>query len=71
MGFADLALSHFGPDGDCVPQVLCEFKDIRSGPDAEIAEFDATITASEEELNTIIYTLYKLTSDEIKMAEAE
>lgn len=31
-GYADLALGHFGGDG--VPQVLCEFKDIRSGLDA-------------------------------------
>lgn len=35
MGFADLALGHFGGDG--VPQVLCEFKDIRSGLDAKQA----------------------------------
>ena len=35
MGFADLALGHFG--GDAVPQVLCEFKDIRSGLDARQA----------------------------------
>jgi hypothetical protein len=34
-GFADLALGHFGGDG--VPQVLCEFKDIRSGLDAKQA----------------------------------
>ncbi|MEY4569159.1 MAG: hypothetical protein RLZZ398_598 [Verrucomicrobiota bacterium] len=34
-GFADLALGHFG--GDCVPQILCEFKDIRSGLDAKQA----------------------------------
>jgi hypothetical protein len=34
-GFADLALGHFGGDG--VPQVLCEFKDIRSGLDARQA----------------------------------
>ena len=33
-GAADLALGHFGPGGDAVPQVLCEFKDIRSGLDA-------------------------------------
>ncbi len=31
-GYADLALGNFGGDG--VPQVLCEFKDIRSGLDA-------------------------------------
>ncbi len=35
MGFADLALGHFS--GDAVPQVLCEFKDIRSGLDARQA----------------------------------
>ena len=34
-GFADLALGHFGGDG--VPQVLCEFKDIRSGLDTRQA----------------------------------
>ncbi|MFU8894445.1 MAG: Eco57I restriction-modification methylase domain-containing protein [Luteolibacter sp.] len=34
-GFADAALGHFG--GDAVPQVLCEFKDIRSGLDARQA----------------------------------
>lgn len=34
IGIADLALGHFGPTGDGVPQVLCEFKDIRSGLDA-------------------------------------
>ncbi len=34
-GFADLALGHFGGDG--VPQILCEFKDIRSGLDAKQA----------------------------------
>lgn len=34
IGFADLALGNFGPGGDGVPQVLCEFKDIRSGLDA-------------------------------------
>jgi hypothetical protein len=33
-GFADLALGHFGTDGDGIAQVLCEFKDIRSGLDA-------------------------------------
>ncbi|MEX2577460.1 MAG: DNA methyltransferase, partial [Verrucomicrobiales bacterium] len=33
-GSADLALGHFGPDADGVPQALCEFKDIRSGLDA-------------------------------------
>jgi len=31
-GFADLALGHFGAEG--VPQVVCEFKAIRSGLDA-------------------------------------
>jgi len=36
-GFADLALGRFGPAGDGVPQVLCEFKDIRSGLDARQA----------------------------------
>lgn len=34
IGFADLALGHFGTGGDGVPQILCEFKDIRSGLDA-------------------------------------
>lgn len=33
-GFADLALGHFGAGGDGIPQVLCEFKDIRSGLEA-------------------------------------
>ena len=33
-GFADLALGHFGEGADGVAQVLCEFKDIRSGLDA-------------------------------------
>jgi methylase of polypeptide subunit release factors len=33
-GFADLALGRFGEGGDTVAQVLCEFKDIRSGLDA-------------------------------------
>ncbi len=33
-GAADLALGHFGPGGDGVPQVLCEFKGINSGLDA-------------------------------------
>ncbi len=32
-GSADLALGNFGPGADGVPQVLCEFKDIRSGLD--------------------------------------
>ncbi len=34
MGYADLALCHFGEGGNGVAQVLCEFKDIRSGLDA-------------------------------------
>jgi hypothetical protein len=34
IGFADLALGRFGAPGDGVPQILCEFKDIRSGLDA-------------------------------------
>lgn len=34
VGFADLALGHFGEGGDGVAQVLGEFKDIRSGLDA-------------------------------------
>ncbi len=33
-GFADLALGRFGQAADGIPQVLCEFKDIRSGLDA-------------------------------------
>ena len=33
-GFADLALGRFGEGGDNIAQVLCEFKDIRSGLDA-------------------------------------
>jgi hypothetical protein len=33
-GFADLALGRFGQNADVIPQVLCEFKDIRSGLDA-------------------------------------
>lgn len=33
-GFADLALGRFGTGNDGVPQVLCEFKDIRSGLEA-------------------------------------
>jgi hypothetical protein len=33
-GFADLALGRFGARGDGVAQILCEFKDIRSGLDA-------------------------------------
>jgi len=36
-GQADLALGNFGTGGDSVPQVLCEFKDIRSGLDAKQA----------------------------------
>jgi hypothetical protein len=36
-GFADLALGHFGTGRDGVAQVLCEFKDIRSGLDAKQA----------------------------------
>lgn len=32
-GFADLALGNFGGTGPAVPQVLCEFKDVRSGLD--------------------------------------
>ena len=36
-GFADLALGRFGTGSDGVPQVLCEFKDIRSGLDAKQA----------------------------------
>jgi hypothetical protein len=36
-GFADLALGRFGTGGDSVPQILCEFKDIRSGLDAKQA----------------------------------
>ena len=34
IGFADLAIGRFGAAGDGVPQILCEFKDIRSGLDA-------------------------------------
>jgi len=34
-GQADLALGNFASSGDGVPQVLCEFKDIRSGLDAK------------------------------------
>lgn len=37
IGFADLALGNFGECGDGIPQVLCEFKDIRSGLDARQA----------------------------------
>jgi len=33
-GAADAALGNFGPGRDGIPQVLCEFKDIRSGLDA-------------------------------------
>ena len=33
MGSADLALGHFQADGTGIPQVLCEFKDVRSGLD--------------------------------------
>lgn len=33
MGSADLALGHYGPGADGVNQVLCEFKDTRSGLD--------------------------------------
>lgn len=33
-GFADLVLGRFGQGRDSVPQVLCEFKDIRSGLEA-------------------------------------
>lgn len=33
-GFADLALGRFGDRGAGIPQVLCEFKDIRSGLEA-------------------------------------
>jgi hypothetical protein len=36
-GFADLALGHFGTGGHGIAQVLCEFKDIRSGLDAKQA----------------------------------
>jgi len=36
-GQADLALGNFGTGGDAIPQVLCEFKDIRSGLDAKQA----------------------------------
>lgn len=36
-GFADLALGNFGAARDGIPQVLCEFKDIRSGLDAKQA----------------------------------
>lgn len=36
-GFADLALGHFGSGSDGIPQVLGEFKDIRSGLDAKQA----------------------------------
>ena len=36
-GQADLALGRFGAGGDAVPQILCEFKDIRSGLDAKQA----------------------------------
>jgi hypothetical protein len=34
IGFADLALGHFGGTGPTLAQVLCEFKDIRSGLDS-------------------------------------
>lgn len=34
MGAADLALGYFGDRPDAIPQVLCEFKDIRSNLDA-------------------------------------
>jgi hypothetical protein len=36
---------------------------------AEIAELDSDIAAREHELNKIIYGLYDLTKDEIKMIE--
>ncbi|MCF7855802.1 MAG: Eco57I restriction-modification methylase domain-containing protein, partial [Candidatus Pacebacteria bacterium] len=42
MGRADLALGHFGAGRDGVPQVLCEFKDIRSGLDARQNRKDNT-----------------------------
>lgn len=118
MGFADLALGHFG--GDAVPQVLCEFKDIRSGLDVRhlydkpqtewiaaqwrhdlrdqnvteafdakkllkplltqrttteeplrqrILHLDQTIAHKEFTLNTIIFSLYGLSSPEIDMVK--
>ncbi len=42
-GAADLALGRFGTGSDGVPQVLCEFKDIRSGLDSR--QFRKTATA--------------------------
>lgn len=41
-GFADLALGHFGVEGPAVAQVLCEFKDIRSGLDNPQARKSST-----------------------------
>jgi len=49
-GYADLALGNFGPARDGVAQVLCEFKDIRSGLDAKQARKGNTRSPVEESL---------------------
>jgi Eco57I restriction-modification methylase len=52
-GIADLALGWFRGSSDAVPQVLCEFKDIKSGLDAKQSRKGANFTPVEQCLNYV------------------
>ena len=52
IGFADLALARFG-ERDPVPQVLCEFKDVKSGLDVRQARKNAQRTPAEQCLDYV------------------
>lgn len=52
-GIADLALGWFRGRDDAVPQVLCEFKDIKSGLDAKQNRKGANFTPVEQCLNYV------------------
>lgn len=55
------------PAYDTVPQVNCEFKEIRSG--REGLQLDQQIAQKESALNTIIYGLCGLSAEDISMLE--
>lgn len=52
-GEADMALGWFRGGRDATPQVLCEFKDVRSGLDAKQNRKDANLTPTEQCLNYV------------------
>ncbi len=52
-GEADVALGWFKNKGDAVPQVLCEFKDIRSGLDTKQNRKGSNLTPVEQCLNYV------------------